>query len=464
MKQQANLIRAGQVIEHEGRRWTVLKQQIITPGKGGAFIQVEMRDLKSGNKTNERWRTADTVERLTTEEKEYTYSYSDGTNLVLMDPDTYEEAHVPADLMGDSAPFLQDQMKLVVDLVEGEPVAIHLPSSVVLEVVEADPVVKGQTASSSYKPARAVERREDQRAAVHRGRRAHRRPHRGRQLRGAREGLMAFRLSPHLTVMANAAQKASKRLLRDFAEVEQLQVSVKGPSDFVSQADIRAEQTLKEELTKARPGYSFLMEESGASGSENWTWRWIVDPLDGTTNFLHGIPHWAISIGLQRRLPDGTSEIQAGVIYAPAADEMFWAEKGTGAFMNERRLRVSARREMNEAVFATGIPFGAVSAPRQRAFSRTAAILMPQVAGIRRFGAAALDLAWVAHGRFDGYWELGVKPWDIAAGELLVREAGGYVTDVDDGSPLETANIVSGNPHLHPKLRTIVAEGMQPSA
>jgi myo-inositol-1(or 4)-monophosphatase len=275
---------------------------------------------------------------------------------------------------------------------------------------------------------------------------------------------MAFRLSPHLTVMANAAQKASKRLLRDFAEVEQLQVSVKGPSDFVSQADLRAEQTLKEELTKARPGYSFLMEESGASGSENWTWRWIVDPLDGTTNFLHGIPHWAISIGLQRRLPDGTTEIHAGVIYAPAADEMFWAEKGTGAFMNERRLRVSARREMSEAVFATGIPFGAVSAPRQRAFSRTAATLMPQVAGIRRFGAAALDLAWVAHGRFDGYWELGIKPWDIAAGELLVREAGGYATDVDDGSPLETGNIVSGNPHLHPKLRTIVAEGMQPPA
>jgi len=154
MKQQANLIRAGQVIEHEGRRWTVLKQQIITPGKGGAFIQVEMRDLKSGNKTNERWRTADTVERLTTEDKDYTYSYSDGTNLVLMDPETYEETHIPAGLLGDAAPFLQDQMQLTVDLVEGEPVAIHLPGTVVLEVVEADPVVKGQTASSSYKPAR----------------------------------------------------------------------------------------------------------------------------------------------------------------------------------------------------------------------------------------------------------------------------------------------------------------------
>src|ERR1700735_2047752 len=151
MKQQANLIGAGQVIEHEGRRWTVLKQQIITPGKGGAFIQVEMRNLKTGNKTNERWRTADTVERLTTEEKEFVYSYTEGTNLVLMDQETYEETHIPVDLLGDQAPFLQDQMQLTVDLVEGDPVAIHLPATVTLEVTEADPVVKGQTASSSYK-------------------------------------------------------------------------------------------------------------------------------------------------------------------------------------------------------------------------------------------------------------------------------------------------------------------------
>ena len=154
MKQQANLIRAGQVIEHDGNRWTVLKQQIITPGKGGAFIQVEMRDLKSGNKTNERWRTADTVERLITEEKVYTYSYTDGPNLVLMDPESYEEAHIPADLLGDATAFLQDNMSVTVDLVEGDPVGIHLPQTVVLEVVEADPVVRGQTAASSYKPAR----------------------------------------------------------------------------------------------------------------------------------------------------------------------------------------------------------------------------------------------------------------------------------------------------------------------
>jgi elongation factor P len=154
MKQQANLIRAGQVIEHDGRRWTVIKQQIISPGKGGAFIQVEMRDLKTGNKTNERWRTADTVERLITDEKEYTYSYTDGTNMVLMDPETFEQAMIPLDLLGDAAAFLQDNMQLTVDLVEGDRVAVHLPQTVVLEIVEADPVVKGQTASSSYKPAR----------------------------------------------------------------------------------------------------------------------------------------------------------------------------------------------------------------------------------------------------------------------------------------------------------------------
>ena len=189
MKQQANLIRAGQVIEHEGRRWTVLKQQIITPGKGGAFIQVEMRDLKSGNKTNERWRTADTVERLMTEEKEFTYSYTDGTNLVLMDPETYEEPHIPADLLGDAAPFLQDQMTVNVDLVEGDPVGIHLPPTVVLEVVEADPVVKGQTAASLLQARKTVQRGEDLVPPFIETGETHRGAHRGRQLRGARQGL-----------------------------------------------------------------------------------------------------------------------------------------------------------------------------------------------------------------------------------------------------------------------------------
>ncbi len=274
---------------------------------------------------------------------------------------------------------------------------------------------------------------------------------------------MSPRLSPQITVMQNAAQKASKRLLRDFNEVEQLQVSIKGPSDFVSQADLRAEATIREELARARPGFAFLMEESGSSGSENWAWRWVVDPLDGTTNFLHGMPHWAISIALQKRLPDGGAEVAAAVVYNPAANEMFWAEKGAGAYLNERRLRVSARRDVSEAVFATGIPFAAIPAQRRLPFARTLGVLMPQVAGIRRFGAAALDLAWVAAGRFDGYWELGVKPWDVAAGLLLVREAGGYATDPygqeQNATDME-CNVVAANTGLHEKLREAVAHGM----
>jgi myo-inositol-1(or 4)-monophosphatase len=275
---------------------------------------------------------------------------------------------------------------------------------------------------------------------------------------------MAQRLSPHMTVMQNAAQKAARRLLRDFNEVENLQVSVKGPSDFVSQADLRAEATLREELGRARPGYAFLMEEAGHEGSRNWSWRWVIDPLDGTTNFLHGVPHWCISVGLERRHEDGSTTVEAGMIYNPVHDEMFWAERGTGAFLNEKRLRVSARRELKDALFATGIPFAAVAPQRRLAFARTLGTLMPQVAGVRRFGAAALDMAWVAAGRYDGYWELGLKAWDVAAGLLIVREAGGFVTGAageeaairDEGG----IDIVAANPIMHPKLLAVVADGV----
>ena len=270
---------------------------------------------------------------------------------------------------------------------------------------------------------------------------------------------MMPRLSAHMTVMHNAANKAAKRLLRDFMEVENLQVSVKGPGDFVTQADMRAEATLREELEKARPGYGFLMEESGASGSDKWAWRWVVDPLDGTTNFLHGIPHWAISIALEKRLPDGSSEINAAIVYSPVNGEMFWAEKGIGAYMNDKRLRVSGRRELHTALFATGIPFAATSASNRLAFARTLGALMPATAGVRRFGSAALDLAWVAAGRYDGYWEMGIKPWDIAAGMLIVREAGGYATDGDGKDNVDEV-VVAGNPHLHPKLLELVQDGL----
>jgi myo-inositol-1(or 4)-monophosphatase len=270
---------------------------------------------------------------------------------------------------------------------------------------------------------------------------------------------MMPRLSPHMTVMHAAAQKAAKRLLRDFNEVENLQVSVKGPGDFVSQADLRAEQSLREDLEKARPGYGMLMEESGASGSEKWAWRWVVDPLDGTTNFLHGIPHWAISIGLEKRLADGGSEVVAGVVYSPVNNELFWAEKGVGAYLNDKRLRVSARRELKDAVFATGVPFAATSGANRLAFARTLSTLMPQIAGVRRFGAAALDLAWTAAGRYDGYWEMGIHPWDIAAGMLIVREAGGYATDAE-GKDVIANTVVAANPHLHPRLLEVVQDGL----
>lgn len=265
------------------------------------------------------------------------------------------------------------------------------------------------------------------------------------------------RLSPAMNVLHQAVQKAGRRLLRDFAEVEQLQVSSKGPGDFVSLADLRAEQTLKEELGKARPGWGFLGEEGGDAQAD-WEWRWVVDPLDGTTNFLHGIPHWAISVGVEKRISAEKTELVAGCIYNPAGNEMFWAEKGLGAFLNDRRLRVSGRREMVNAVFATGIPFAKTGGKAE--FTLTLARLMPLVSGVRRFGAAALDLAWVAAGRYDGFWEHGLNKWDIAAGIVLVREAGGIITDPQGGEGYyESGSVVCGNPALQPKLREVVAEG-----
>jgi myo-inositol-1(or 4)-monophosphatase len=262
---------------------------------------------------------------------------------------------------------------------------------------------------------------------------------------------MALR-SPILNVMANAALKAARGLIRDFGEVEQLQVSIKGPGDFVSAADLHAERILKAELQKARPGYGLLFEESGAAAGSDRRHRWIVDPLDGTLNFLHGIPHFSISIALER---DG--EIVAGVVYEPTRDEMFLAEKGAGAFVNDRRLRVSVRRQLADAVIGTGLT------------SRTKALepaqigalgaVMAATSGVRHMGSAALDLAYVAAGRFDGFWQFGLSPWDIAAGILLVREAGGYVSDLSGGHDmLASGDVVAANDHLHLPLAALIKE------
>jgi myo-inositol-1(or 4)-monophosphatase len=256
--------------------------------------------------------------------------------------------------------------------------------------------------------------------------------------------------SANLNIMIKAARKAGRSLVKDFREVENLQVSVKGAGDFVSRADREAERIIKEELRGARPNYGWLGEETGEEAGEDPTRRWIVDPLDGTTNFLHGLPHWAVSIALEHK-----GEIVAAVIFDAAKDELYVAEKGGGAFMNDQRLRVSGRRHLGESLFATGVPFsGKGPLP---AILQDLARLMPLTAGVRRMGAASLDLAYVAAGRYDGYWERGVKSWDVAAGILMVREAGGFVEGIREGDdPLESGRILCANPQLFDAFAKIV--------
>jgi len=264
-----------------------------------------------------------------------------------------------------------------------------------------------------------------------------------------------------ITVIERACRKAGPRLRRDFNEVHHLQVSRKGPADFVSMADKRAEETLIEELRKARPDWGFLVEEQGELPGDPDKPRWIIDPLDGTSNFLHGIPHFAISIAVEDpRGSQGKPEITHGYVYQPMTDESFWAEKGRGAWLQDQRLRVSARRNLDEALIATGIPFLGHGDFAQ--WSRIFGAIAPEVAGIRRFGSAALDLAWVAAGRYDGFWESNLQPWDVAAGMLLVKEAGGFVTDFrGQDRPIERNEFLAANDTLHSKLHKLLANALR---
>ncbi len=256
--------------------------------------------------------------------------------------------------------------------------------------------------------------------------------------------------SANLNIMVKAARKAGRSLVKDFREVENLQVSMKGAGDFVSRADLAAERILKQELRTARPNYGWLAEEGGEEPGEDPTRRWIVDPLDGTTNFLHGLPHWAVSIALEHK-----GEIVAGVVFDAAKDEMFWAEKGGGAWMNESRLRVSGRRRLIESLFATGVPFGGARDLPETL--QDLARLMPTCSGVRRWGAAALDLAYVAAGRFEGFWERGLHPWDMAAGMVIVREAGGFVQPLDpEGNALEDGALIAGNEQIFDQFAGII--------
>jgi len=263
-----------------------------------------------------------------------------------------------------------------------------------------------------------------------------------------------IRRSATINVMARAAERAGRALIRDFGEVEQLQVSRKGPGDFVSAADMKAERIVRTELDRARPGYSFLMEESGRIEGQDPEHCWIVDPLDGTTNFLHGLPHFCVSIALAR-----SDDVIAGVIYDPLKDELFWAEKNNGAYLNDRRLRVSGRKQLTDALLATGIPFRIHQDSNAYAiFEKQLSHVMPHVAGVRRYGSAALDLAYVAAGRYEGYWENGLHPWDVAAGQLIVREAGGFVTEISGKRyRLGARDILAGNASLHESLVAVLA-------
>ncbi|MEP7452233.1 inositol monophosphatase family protein [Phyllobacterium sp. SB3] len=249
-----------------------------------------------------------------------------------------------------------------------------------------------------------------------------------------------------LNVMVQAAMKAGRSLARDFGEVQNLQVSLKGPGDYVSQADKKAEEIIYTELKRARPDYSFLMEESGAVEGSDGQHRWLVDPLDGTTNFLHGIPMFAVSIALERQ-----GQIVAGVIFNPAMDELYTAERGGGAFLNDRRLRVSGRTKLVDSIIGTGVPH--LGRGDHGNYLLQLRNIMGEVSGVRRMGAAALDLAYVAAGRFDGFWEDGLNPWDIGAGIIMIREAGGYVTDLDGGQDVvESKAIVAGNEAIQKAL------------
>jgi len=255
-----------------------------------------------------------------------------------------------------------------------------------------------------------------------------------------------------MNVMFKAAEKAARGLVRDFGEIENLQVSRKGQADFVSNADYNSQKILRQELSLARPNFGFLMEEDdGMEDTSGKDERWVVDPLDGTINFLHGLPHWNISIALERN-----GEVIAGLVYAPVQNEYFWAEKGLGAFSNFKRLRVSSRKDFSECLISCGIPYKGML-ERKPNFTKQLESVMPLVSGIRRFGAAALDLAYLAAGRYDGFWEECLDPWDSAAGILIVREAGGLVSSIKpDENPIYSGGMVASNYEIHNELLALI--------
>ena len=403
MKINANEIRVGMLLEYKDDLWQVLKTQHVKPGKGGAFAQVEMKSVNKNTKLNERFRSSETVEKALVEETNFNYLYEDENNYFFMNPKSFEQIEIRKNVIGDKGKLLTENLEVSVSFYNERPISVDLPNQVNCKIESTDVALKGQTVSSSYKP-----------AILDNGLSIQVPPF----IEAGDEVIVDTRnlkfnivnsISANLNIMIKACEKASKTLIRDFGEIEKLQVSKKGPSDFVTNSDLKVEKILIEELKKARPYYSIISEENGIENNKDKNNTWIIDPIDGTINFLHGIPHFAISIALK-----SNDEIVSGLIFDPIKNEMFFAEKDNGAFFNNHRMKVSKKDKLNDCLFATG-------GKDEHEFALT----------YRKSGCAALDLAYVAAGRYDGYFQNNLNLWDIAAGIVLVKEAGGIINGID---------------------------------
>ena len=407
MKINASEIRVGMLLEHKNDLWQVLKTQHVKPGKGGAFAQVEMKSVNKNTKLNERFRSNETVEKASLEETNFNFLYEDEKNYFFIDPKSFEQIEIKKEIVGEKGKLLTENLIVTVSFYNELPISVELPNQVTCKIETTDAALKGQTVSSSYKPATLenglniqvppfIEAGDDIIVDT-------------RNLEYIKKFNIMKSISANLNIMIKASEKASKILIRDFGEIENLQVSKKGPRDFVTNSDIKVEKIIFEELKKARPNYSFISEEKGLENNKDESNTWIIDPIDGTTNFLHGIPHFAISIALKTN-----NEIISGLIYDPIKDEMFFAEKNNGAFFNNHRIRVSKKNSINDCLFATG---GKINQDHD----------LPN----RKSGCAALDMAYVASGRYDGYFQNDLNLWDIAAGIILIKEAGGIINNID---------------------------------
>ena len=364
--------------------------------------------------------------KLLLDETDFNYLYEDDQNLFFMNPKTFEQIEIKKDLIGEKSKLLTENLGVKVSFYNENPISIDLPNQVTCKIKSTDVALKGQTVSSSYKP-----------AVLENGLNILVPPFiesgdsivlDTRNLEYIKRSKIMNSISANLNIMVKASEKASKILIRDFGELEKLQVSKKGPKDFVTNADIKAEKIIIEELKKARPNYSIISEENGIEKNKDKSNSWIIDPIDGTINFLHGIPHFAISIALQ-----SDNEIICGLIFDPIKDELFYAEKNMGAYFNNQRIRVSKKRNINECLFA----IGKINNNTDLTY--------------RRSGCAALDMAYVASGRYDGYFQKNLNLWDIAAGIIIVKEAGGIINEIDLSS-LQNVKVLASSSEINAKF------------